>query len=147
LILHSEVEDIVRQAVCTELEKRLVKTLQDSTTPQKCGMSRYPSTSLQKPTGLVAIRKCAVRIRSSFAPNSGMLASASDGCGLNFGRKAQRVAWLLCVTQRQRAGFQSQKSWEAIGLLNIGGCNPDTMNVPSSGQCGELTTCLLSTSS
>jgi hypothetical protein len=91
LILHSEVEDIVRQVVCTDLVKRLVKTLQNSTTPQKCGMSRYPSTSLQKPTGLVVIRQCAVRIRSSFTPNSGMLASASDGCGLNFGRKAQRV--------------------------------------------------------
>jgi hypothetical protein len=69
----------VRQVVRTELEKRLVKTLQNSTTPQKCGMSRYPSTSLQKPTSLMTIRKRAVRIRSSFTPNSGMLASVSDG--------------------------------------------------------------------
>jgi hypothetical protein len=55
MILYAGVEDIVTEAVFAEPENQIVKTLQNSTLSPKCGMSRYPSTRLQKPTSLVTI--------------------------------------------------------------------------------------------
>jgi hypothetical protein len=138
-IMYLEIDDIIREAIFAELESQTMRTLQNPTPSPKCEMSRYPFTSLQK-TNKFRDNPRMCSTHTQFLDRQFWLAGVSWGkvCRMCLGCIEQWLALVFFVTQTQTAGFQSQASGGIIGLLNVGGYNPDTMNVPCTAFFGTM---------